>query len=337
MNTVDRAVVFGKFWPLHLGHADLLRRAAESARQLHVFVDDGSEDVPAAERMAWVRELVPQSVVASSPDLCGHESEYCTPECSKRYAQFLRSAGVNPDVIFAADSYGETLARELNAANVRLEKRPGCRGREIRADIPRNWSKLSDPAREYYCARVVVVGAESTGTTTLARHLAAALETVCVPEYGRTFTEEHGLDHPWNSGDFENIARQQTSGIDQACRGEQPVIVADTDALATAIWHERYMKAPAPPSIWRKAALRPPRIYLLTGPEIPFVQDGWRDGEHVREWMTQRFREQLEHTGSPWVEVRGDPATRLATAVNVVRETLGANWLISRRSGLPES
>jgi nicotinamide riboside kinase len=49
-------------------------------------------------------------------------------------------------------------------------------------------------------------------------------------------------------------------------------------------------------------------LYLLCEPDFPFVQDGWRDGEHLRSWMTQRFRERIR---GPWIEVRGSVSERV--------------------------
>ena len=36
------------------------------------------------------------------------------------------------------------------------------------------------------------------------------------------------------------------------------------------------------------------KIYILTKPNVPFVQDGYRDDEHIREWMFERFIEELD-------------------------------------------
>jgi nicotinamide riboside kinase len=36
------------------------------------------------------------------------------------------------------------------------------------------------------------------------------------------------------------------------------------------------------------------KIYILTKPNVPFVQDGYRDREHIRDWMFQRFIEELD-------------------------------------------
>jgi hypothetical protein len=79
---------------------------------------------------------------------------------------------------------------------------------------------------------------------------------------------------------------------DAAARLGAPLLVCDTDALATSVWHERYSA-----DVGRRCGGSPPaaatRCTVLTGDDIPFVQDGTRDGEHLRGWMTQRFREVL--------------------------------------------
>ena len=56
------------------------------------------------------------------------------------------------------------------------------------------------------------------------------------------------------------------------------------------------------------AASRSYALSVLTSDDIPFVQDGLRDGEHLRGWMTERFRERLR---DPWIEVRGSVAERV--------------------------
>jgi HTH-type transcriptional repressor of NAD biosynthesis genes len=61
-----------------------------------------------------------------------------------------------------------------------------------------------------------------------------------------------------------------------------------------------------------------PCSYHLTDCDIPFVQDGLRYGEHVRESMTARFRQVLIAQPAPWVEVHGSRELRLELAVAAV-------------------
>ncbi len=97
-----------------------------------------------------------------------------------------------------------------------------------------------------------------------------------------------------------------------ACEANR-LLICDTDALATSIWHRRYLghRSPAVEAI---ADSHRYDLYLLTGDEIPFVQDGTRDGEHIRHWMHDTFVEELARTGRDYVLLRGSREERLARA-----------------------
>jgi len=82
------------------------------------------------------------------------------------------------------------------------------------------------------------------------------------------------------------------------------------------------------PEVQAETAGLPPRsLYILTGDDgVPFEDDGLRDGEHLRSWMTGRFREVLTAQDVPWIEVRGDRAERLRHALAAVDATLATGW-----------
>ena len=79
------------------------------------------------------------------------------------------------------------------------------------------------------------------------------------------------------------------------------------------------------------AAELPPRaLYILTDDaDVPFDDDGLRDGEHLRGWMTQRFREVLASGDVPWIEVGGDRDKRLRTALEAVDGLLAEGWRLA--------
>ncbi|MFE3247041.1 AAA family ATPase, partial [Kitasatospora indigofera] len=98
-----------------------------------------------------------------------------------------------------------------------------------------------------------------------------------------------------------------------------PVLVCDTDALATTVWQERYRGAVTAPVRELAAGLSPRALYLLTSDQgVPFDDDGLRDGEHLRPWMTGRFRAVLAAGDTPWLELHGDRVRRLEQALAAV-------------------
>jgi NadR type nicotinamide-nucleotide adenylyltransferase len=313
-------VVVGKFYPFHAGHAHLIRSAARACDRVTVEVIAASvENIPLERRVAWIREGHPSVRVVDLVDdtPVDFASETAWDAHTATIAGLLDEPA---DVVFTSDDYGGELARRLGAEWVQVD--PGrvinpVSGTAIRADLAAHWSELSPVTRADLAARVVVLGAESTGSTTLAEALAAELGTLWVPEYGREYCEIRtgGLTEPWRSDEFDLIVDRQIQLEDEALRRvPRPLLICDTDVLATAVWHERYV-GPDAERIFERAAAHRPALYVLTGDEIPFVQDGMRDGEHIRHGMHERFREVLAAQQVTWVEVRGDLEERVAASL----------------------
>ncbi len=316
-------LVLGKFYPPHAGHHHLIRTALRACQRVTVEVLASEvESIPLPERLEWLCEDHPTARVVGGMDEA--EIDYDSPAVWDAHMTVIEALLDEPvDAVFTSDAYGAELARRLDATWVQVD--PGradnqVSGTAVRADLAGHWHELSAATRAGLAARVVVLGAESTGSTTLAEHLAAHFGAAWVPEYGRehTFARDGGLDEPWRPDEFDLIVDRQIAWENAALRRTPvPLLICDTDVLATALWHERYVGVPAPQILTRAAAHRPD-LYLLTGDEIPWVDDGARDGEHIRHAMQQRFRDVLTAQPVPWAELRGTPADRLAAAVPLV-------------------
>ncbi|MDP3714575.1 MAG: AAA family ATPase [Mycobacteriales bacterium] len=316
-------LVWGKFLPLHAGHSALIRHAAARCDRL-VVVLGARHDEPIDRdlRQAWLEEEHPDVEIRAHWD--DADTDYGDPVAWDLHVASLRSVlPEDVDAVFTSEEYGEELARRLGCAHELVDLSRSAvpvSGTAVRADPAAHWQHLPPAVRAHYVRRVVVLGAESTGTTTLAQALAQELGCAWVPEYGRTWSEIRpgGLEAPWASQEFDDIAVEQSRQEDVLAR-ETPVpwLIADTDALATAVWHERYLGIRSR-SVEALAASRPPALYVLTSDDVPFVQDGLRDGEHLRPWMTERFREVLRQQPAPWLEVRGSVADRVAAVLTTL-------------------
>jgi NadR type nicotinamide-nucleotide adenylyltransferase len=317
-------VTVGKFFPPHRGHKRLIEFAESRCDQLVVLVGSRpAEDPPAELRIAWLQLMHPNVRFELVDDVY--------PEDPEIWAEVaIRVLGRAPEVAFAGESYGAAWARAMGCEFEIIDRTTGrerCSGSAVRKDALSHWECLEPCVRAYYVKRVCAVGAESTGTTTIARDLAAHYETVWVPEYGRGYYEDRvrdrGAEGRWTTDEFVQIAREQARIEDLGALVADRVLVCDTDPFATEIWHERYMGKPSP-EVAVVAAGRRCDLYLLTGVDIPFVQDGFRDGEGIRDWMHRRFREELERRGKPYVLLEGDRQTRLSHAIERVDELLGS-------------
>lgn len=317
-------VVMGKFYPPHHGHRLLIDTALARCDTVVVFLCVRPVDtIPGARREAWLRELHPRADVRVIDD---RDDENDTRVWA---ANTLRWLGRAPDAVFTSESYGEPYARLMGATHVPVDpsrRHQPVSGTAVRGDPFAHWDFIAPPVRAWFARRVCVLGAESTGTTTLARALAARWRTNWVAEYGREYSAEKQRrpDATWRTAEFVHIAEEQTRREDAAAAASNRVVICDTNALATTLWHRRYVGGNSP-AVDAVAARGRCDLYLLTGDEIPFVQDGLRDGEHRRHEMHRWFEEMLRAQSVPWTLLRGPPAERLVAASKAVDALFAAS------------
>lgn len=334
-------LVVGKFYPPHRGHRYLIDTAVSKADVVTVLVVDGeNEDPPAKLRAEWLREIHPNVHVHVIPDVRDDtNSALWAIHARAQLSSWESIYGLNPiiDKVFTSESYGETWADEIASQqggpceNVFVgRKYIDISGTQIRNDPERYWKYIDAPVRAYYVKRVAVVGAESTGSTTLVKSLASAYDTIWVPEYGREYTVEKfsiGTGEQWTTSDFIRIAVEQQALEDRIAR-EAPVgiMFCDTDALATALWHEVYVsqglqEPGGVDEIWNIANKRDYDLYILTNHDIPWENDGLRLGDNTRADMTKRFEEELTiRNMQQWIKVSGARPERLVQAVDAISD-----------------
>jgi HTH-type transcriptional repressor of NAD biosynthesis genes len=363
-------LVIGKFYPPHAGHHLLVRAASACSERVTVVVMASSaESVPMRVRESWMREVHAAdgnvTVTSIEDDL---RVDLTDDRIWEGHVALMREAAravtdEPVDVVFTSEAYGDELARRLGARHAPVDvarRLVPTSGTSFRSDPIGAWEHLAGPVRGGLARRVVIVGAESTGKTTLAADLAGRLRarggafgvTRAVWEVGREVTAEKlaiarasaalaGRPAPevedlaWETADFVRIAAAQDAREEAEARIGGPVLICDTDAFATGVWHERYVGSPSElvPGGGSHAAEpcgggRPARLYLLTDPDdVPFVQDGLRDGEHLRRWMTGRFASLLTETGRRWAWLRGDRMARVEEALARIDELVAEPWM----------
>lgn len=315
-----RGLVIGKFYPFHKGHAFLIRRAMDQSDEVTVLVCDRSDQIiPAEERGRWIKAAFPDARVVVIPDI-GHDDD------SKMWAEHtLRTLGFRPDLVFTSEDYGDAYARFMGAKHIlvdRARETVPISGTKIRGNAYRYWRYLMPSAKARLARRIVLVGPESTGKTTLARRLAEHFRTAWVPEYGRFLSEGKSLSGTeWMTGEFEHIADVQNRLEDELSYSANRVLVCDTDSWATGIWHRRYMGKRSE-RVDAFAKTRRHDLYLLTTPDVPFVDDGLRDGERIRDDMFRWFRDALEEERLPYHILSGSYGARFEAAKKSVENML---------------
>ncbi len=199
---------------------------------------------------------------------------------------------------------------------------PGAEdGRAVQVDPVRSWGSLHPIVQGALTVRVCVVGAESTGKSTLVQALSARHRTKGVGEFGRDYTvakKNAGTNDHWTTDDFIRIAEEQQRLEDELAVGAGPLFFCDTDAMTTGLWHERYQGSRSH-VVERLGRMRTYDLFVLCGTDIPWERDEIRLGADTRAAMHQRFLDVLETRSEPWIIVMGTVDERMAAVDDAVR------------------
>jgi NadR type nicotinamide-nucleotide adenylyltransferase len=358
----EHGLVIGKFYPPHLGHHHLISSAAGQCRRVTVLVMAAAdESIPGADRARWVAathapdQNVRVMSLPSDAPIDYTDNIVWTAHVALMHAAATQVSDTPVDAVFSSELYGDELAARLGAEHVLVdpERRTiPVSSTGVREDLASSWHLLAPATRAGLALRVVLVGAESTATTTMSRLLTEQYQarggvwgrTQCVAEYGREFTESkwaqtiaeaeaRGCPEPsldqlvWTRDDFDRVAMEQTKREEAAASECSPLLICDTDAFATGIWERRYLgDAARQCQSWATELLPRRDVYFLTSHDgVPWFDDGLREGDlNIRASMTGWFAAALTRAGHSWVLLTGDVEQRLRLATAVVDRLLRA-------------
>jgi nicotinamide riboside kinase len=176
-------------------------------------------------------------------------------------------------------------------------------------------------AERQVAEKVVFVGAESTGKSTLVEHLAREFDTAYVPEIGRYVWEEKKGE--LNAADYLDIAVLHREAETEALQRARRYLFVDTSALTTLLLGYCFGHIEqAPPELLQYADDCKERYahHFVCADDIPFEQDGVRENEAWRSRIQSLVLEDLDARGIPYTVVRGSVEQRTAQ----VREVLAA-------------
>jgi len=177
------------------------------------------------------------------------------------------------------------------------------------------------PERAPRRTRVVIIGSESTGKTTLAERLAAHYAAPLASEFVRRYANAKRA--PLDASDVEPIARGQLAVEDEAvavagshdCR----LVIFDTDLNSTVVYARHYYGA-CPAWIDEAARARRADLYLLLDIDVPWIADPQRDRGSRRPEMHALFRNRLAEISARRLEISGGWDERFAQAIAAIDE-----------------
>ncbi len=163
--------------------------------------------------------------------------------------------------------------------------------------------------------KVVIVGPECTGKSTLSSLLAKYYNTVWVREYARQYIER--LDRPYEKNDLLTIAIGQLAMEDEQLVAANKVLICDTELTVIKIWSE-HKYGDCEDEILRLMKLRTYDLFLLTGIDMPWEDDPQRENPDLREYFYDAFKKELIQQKVNFIELSGSYYDRKKKAVDAI-------------------
>lgn len=178
--------------------------------------------------------------------------------------------------------------------------------------------------------KIVIIGPESTGKSTLCAMLAKHYNTTWVPEYAREFLEKNGSNYVYD--DLLKIAKgqiaQEENGIQEVMHVQKDSlsddnfsskIFIDTDMYVMKVWCE-FVFDQCHNWILNQIANRQYDAYLLCDVDLPWVKDELREYPdfEIRKRLFYFYKEAMISQNTPWCIISGNYDQRLKKAIDFV-------------------
>jgi NadR type nicotinamide-nucleotide adenylyltransferase len=173
--------------------------------------------------------------------------------------------------------------------------------------------------------KIVIIGPESTGKSTLCKELAAHYNTVWVKEYAREYLLKNGTNYSFENlldiakGQVENEEsgiRSWEAGNNKLQATNYKPFFIDTDMHVMKVWCE-FVFEKCHHWILNRIVERKYDLYLLCNIDLPWVKDELREYPDLvsRQKLYHHYKDIMINQPVPWVDISGNYEERLQKAI----------------------
>lgn len=334
MKKYNHGMVLGKFYPPTLGHKYLIDTALEQCVHVTLFMCSlERETIPGRLRYYWLQLMYfykpflkivwIQDELPQTPEEHGDFDGFY-----KLWVDTVHSHETDLDVIFTSEKYGDEFAEKLGIEHVLVDLPRDTykvSGTAVRSNPIENWQYIPDEVKPHFKKKIVVVGPESTGKSTLIKKLAEHFNGDIVTEYGRTYTD-YNPPKEMTIKDFETLAITHDRLIKAEVRsGKSPLVFIDTEAIVTKMFGKMYLgdsfKSKKINNIIDRQEFD---LVLVCDIDVPWVDDGTRDfpNPQDRERHMQKIIRELQLREQSYKLISGNYDERFELAKKYVNEII---------------
>ena len=320
----------GSFNPLHMGHVDCIIRAANMCKELYIVLSIGHNrgEIDGRIRYRWIYQLtkhIGNVKIITLEDEAASKAEYDEKYWQSDADKVKAAVGKPIDVVFCGSDYDENSFwnKCYPESKLYIFPRNDISSTEIRKNPYAHWDWIPNIVKPYYVKKVLLMGGESTGKSTLTINLANRFNTNYIDEAGRDISERSGTETMMLSEDFTEILLQHKLNEIKAIEHSNKVFFEDTDTLITQF----FMGFLEDPGIEKNKALSDAidalnsyDLILFLEPDVAFVQDGDRSEEirDNREKYSDQIKDLILSHGKRFVIVSGSYEERYEKAITEV-------------------
>ena len=167
--------------------------------------------------------------------------------------------------------------------------------------------------------RVALIGPESTGKSTICEELAKYFNTKWVHEYARDYLSK--LNRRYTKEDIIYCAKKQLAIEAELESDANKILFSDTELINYKVWLLDVF-GECPDWIEKEIINKKYSLYLLTNPDIPFVDDSVRENPYRRDYFYEWYKAELEKRNFPFEIIKGTGVERITNAIQIVKKCL---------------
>jgi HTH-type transcriptional repressor of NAD biosynthesis genes len=331
---MTKGFVFGKFLPFHKGHEAMIKFALTKCDFLTVLVCcSDKESIRDTFRKAWIEKAFEKQKNIEIRTFNYLESELpntseTSKEVSEIWADIFKKQLPDYSLLITSEEYGNFVATFMNIQHIAFDipkKLFPVSATAVRNDLFANWKFLPDSVKPDFAIKVVILGTESTGKTTLAEKLSKHFNCGLVLEAAREIIAN---SNNFSFDDLHLVAKEHAKRIDETLLANSPLVIIDTDIHTTKSYSrfifEKELEIPADIYISNRA-----NSYLYLNNDVEYLQDGTRLSEAERNLLDISHRQVLADHNIEIIEIKGDWDERFKKAVEQINKLIAAKGKFS--------